>query len=88
MTDLELLAYDVAAAALTGDRDTLASHLASTPVIQTAATAELAVMTLASIVDGLLTSEQKADVVEQIRGFAQERRAFNNIVATIEGNPS
>lgn len=86
MTDLALLAYDVAAAALEGDRDTLASHLASQPVVQTAATCELAVMTLASIVDSMLTPDQKADVLQQIRGFAQERRDFNHIVTRLEGD--
>ncbi|MFE0273788.1 hypothetical protein ACFWZY_16955 [Streptomyces sp. NPDC058992] len=86
MTDLALLGYQVAVAALEGDRDTLAEHLASTPVIQTAATCELAVMTLASVVTSLLTPEQLADVTDQIRGFASERQQFNTIVSTLEGD--
>lgn len=86
MTDLPLLAYQVAIAALEGDRDTLAGYLGSAPVIETAATAELAVMTLASIVTSMLTPDQLADVTDQIRGFAHECRAFNNIVSTIEGD--
>lgn len=88
MTDIALLGYEVAAAALAGDRDTLAGLLGSQPVIHTAATAELAVMTLASVVDSLLDDQQKADVLDQIRGFAQERRDFNNIAARLEGDPS
>lgn len=86
MTDLPLLAYQVAIAALEGDRDTLASYLGSAPVIETAATAELAVMTLASIVTSMLTPDQLADVTQQIRGFAHECHAFNNIVSTLEGD--
>ncbi|MFD5790723.1 hypothetical protein ACFWH1_29405 [Streptomyces sp. NPDC127037] len=88
MTDLALLAYQVTVAALEDDRDTLASYLASVPVISTAAAAELAVMTLASVVDSMLTPDQKADVIEQVRGFAQERRDFNSIVTNLEGDPS
>lgn len=80
MIDLALLGYQVTVAALEDDRDTLASYLGSVPVIHTAAAAELAVMTLASVVDSMLTPDQKADVIEQVRGFAQERIAFNQIV--------
>lgn len=87
MNDLALLGYQMAIAALEGDRDTLAGLLASVSVIQSAAAAELGVMTLASVVNSMLTPEQLADTLDQIRGFAAERAAFNHIVNGIEGDP-
>ncbi|WNI15223.1 hypothetical protein [Actinacidiphila sp. ITFR-21] len=88
MTDMAELAYHVTVAALEGDRDTLAAYLATTPgPITTAAVAELAVMTMASVITGVLTPQQLADIVEQVRGFARERANFNKIIADLtEGN--